>query len=208
MRLAVATGAVLALLAAAGCGGGGDGGTGAGSREPLTREDLIGVVGPAPDVPEGAAYNPDAGASTYTLADLRARAQTASDRTTVRALERSGFEQIYQRSFDGPVNVADATAYLFRDADGAAKAFAYLKGTLDHTEAGSGTTLSELSADGLGEESWGAHLSGESESALFLFRTRNLVVVADMSCDGACEFDVGKAARAYADGIDERAKAS
>ncbi len=207
MRPAVVAAAVLALLAAAGCGGG-NGGAGAGSGTPLTREDLIGVVGPAPDVPEGAAYDPDAGASTYSLADLRARAQTASDRATVRTLEQSGFEQIYQRSFTGAINVADATAYLFRDAAGAAKAFAYLKRTLDHTETGSGTTLSELSADGLGEEAWGAHLSGESESALFLFRTRNLVVVADMSCDGACEFDVGKAARAYADGIDERAKAS
>ena len=65
--------------------------------------------------------------------------------------------------------------------------------------------LTEVSADGLGDVGWGAHLSGGSEAALFLFRTSNLVVVTDMSCDASCGLDIVAAARTYAEGIAARA---
>jgi hypothetical protein len=203
VKLAAAAILAVVAVAASACGGGG------GRTSPtLTRDDLLGVVGPAPDTPQGAAYSTDAGAASYTLSDLRAHAASASDRRTVRTLADAGFEQIYQRTFNGAVNVADATAYLFETAAGAGTAFAYLRTTLSDPGKGSGRTLKELSAKGLGDESWAAHLTGNGESALFLWRTGNLVVVADMSCDDSCGFDVAGAARSYATGIDERARES
>lgn len=205
VRLAACSVVVLAALVAGGCGGSG---SSTKAARALTESDLVGVVGPAPDTPSGAAYSTDAGAATYSLADLRDRAQSKADQRTVATLRDNGFEQIYQRTFNGAINVADATAYLFDKAAGASKAFAYLKSTLVDPGKGSGRTLKEISAKGLGDESWGAHLTGNGESALFLWRTDNLVVVADMSCDTTCDFDVGKALRAYADGIDERARES
>lgn len=189
--------AIAALtLTVAGCGG-------KAKERSLTRDDLVGVVGPAPDTPAGASYSSNE-PTELGLADVRTRAQTASDRATVALLERAGLVRIYQRSFNGAINVADATAYLFGKAAGAGDAYAGLKTSLAR-QAASDRKLTEVSADGLGDVGWGAHLSGGSEAALFLFRTSNLVVVTDMSCDASCGLDIVAAARTYAEGIAARA---
>ena len=103
--------AIAALtLTVAGCGG-------KTKERSLTRDDLVGVVGPAPDTPAGASYSSNE-PTELGLIDVRTRAQTASDRATVALLERAGLVRVYQRSFNGAINVADATAYLFQKAAG------------------------------------------------------------------------------------------
>jgi hypothetical protein len=195
--LAVSLAAVAVTIALAGCGG-------KASERSLTSDDVISIVGPVPDTPAGSSYLASGGTTQLGLADLRARAKTASDRATVATLENAGLVRIYQRSFNGGLDVADATAYLFRSAAGAGAAFAGLRASLAH-QAQPDRKLTEVSADGLGDERWGAHLSGGSEAALFLFRTSNLVVVTDMSCDADCGTDIAVAARAYAEAIATRA---
>jgi hypothetical protein len=205
---------VLLAVVAAGCGGskqqsatpgtGGTATTGT-TRRQLTNLDVINIIGPAPDTPEGAAYTTDPTATTLTLSDLRQRAQTAQERATVKAFQRAGFKSIYQRSYNGAVDVADGTAYLFRSAAGATKAFAVLKNALEKP-AGVSQRVIPLAAPRLGEGAWAAHVTGDSEGAVFLWRHSSVVVVADMSCDQTCGFDVVAAARAYAQAIDARAK--
>jgi hypothetical protein len=190
--------AVAALtLTVSGCGG-------KAKERLLTVDDLAGVVGPAPDTPAGASYDSNGAATELGITDLRDRATTASDRATIAMLETADLRRIYQRSFSGAINVADGTAYLFGNAAGAGDAFAGLRTSLAR-ETQPGQKLAEVAVKGLGDESWGAHLSGGSEAALFLFRTSNLVVVTDMSCDASCGLDIVAAARTYAEGIATRA---
>ena len=197
---------VLAALALAGCGGStnSSGTTGTGHRR-LTTLDLINVVGIAPDTPEGAAYVTDPTTTALTLSDLRQRAQTPQEKATVRAFEKAGFRRIYQRSFNGAINVADGTAYLFGNSTGAGKGFATLKNTLERPASVS-QRVTPVAVKGIGDEAWDAHVTGDSEGAIFLWRRSSLVVVADMSCDQTCGFDVVQAVRAYAEAIDGRAR--
>ena len=188
---------VLALALVAGCGG-------TAAQTTLTVADLPGVIGPAPDTPAGASYQTNGDPSELGIADLRDRAVNASDRATVALLEKAQLLGLYQRSFTGAVNVADGTAYLFKDASGAGDAFAGLRTTLAR-QATPDRKLADVDAKGLGDEAWGAHLTGGSEAGLFLFRTSNLVVVTDMSCDASCGLDIVAATRAYADAIAIRA---
>jgi hypothetical protein len=189
--------AVAALaLVVDGCGG-------KAKERVLAVADLAGVIGPAPDTPAGASYQSNGDPTELGITDLRDRAATASDRATVTLLENAGFNRLYQRSFTGAVNSADGTAYLFKDAAGAGTAFAGLRTTLVH-ETKPDQKLTEVAAKGLGDEAWGAHLTGGLEAALFLFRRSNLVVVTDMSCDTSCGLDIVSAARAYADAIAAR----
>jgi hypothetical protein len=187
---------VALALVAAGCGG-------KAKERTLTVADLAGVIGPAPDTPAGASYQSNGDPTELGITDLRDRAATAADRATVTLLEKAGFNRIYQRSFTGAVNSADGTAYLFKDAAGAGVALAGLRTSLAH-QTKADQKLTEISAKGLGDEAWAAHLTGSSEAALFLFRKSNLVVVTDMSCDTSCGLDIVAAARAYADAIATR----
>ena len=189
--------ALTVVLAMAGCGGGKQ------SERLLTRDDLVSAIGPPPDTPAGADYSSSEPVD-LSLADLRAREQAASDSATFALLEKTGLSRVYQVSYNGAINVADGTAYLFKDVAGAGDAFAGLRTSLGRQTV-PGPKLSEVSADGLGDEAWGAHLTGGSEAGLFLFRASNLVVVADMSCDAACGVDIVGAARSYAAGIAKRA---
>jgi len=201
---------VLVTIALAGCGGSkqqsGTSGTPGTQTKQLTALDLINIIGSEPDTPAGAAYSTDGGSTTLTLSDLRRRAQTTEDKATVKAFERAGFRRIFQRSFNGAVNVADATAYLFRTAAGAAKGLSVLQKTLEKP-GGVSQRVTPVPAKGLGDDAWAGHvIGGGTEGALFLWRTGSLVVVADMSCDDTCDFDVVEAVRAYVDAIDKRAK--
>lgn len=190
-------GLTLALvIAASGCGGSTT------SHRLLTGDDLVSVIGPPPDTPAGASYS-SGRPSDLTLADLRRRAQTAADRATVALLEKAGFTRLYQVSYNGAINVAAGTAYLFKTEAGAGDALTGLQASLARQTA-PGQKRTEASTNGLGDEAWGAHLTGDFEAALFLFRASNLVVVADMSCDAVCGVDIVAAARSYADGIATR----
>ena len=68
----------------------------------------------------------------------------------------------------GAANQADGTAYLFRTAPGAAKAFAVLKRTLEKP-AGVSQRVTAVSAPNLGELAWAGHVTGDSEGAIFLW---------------------------------------
>jgi hypothetical protein len=208
---ALAVTLALVALAAAGCGGSKKSATPPTATtppttttpaRPLTALDLVNIVGSTPDTPAGADYAADSRSTALTLADLPTG--TAEERATVRAFRRDGFERIYQRSFNGAFNVTDATAYLFHSPAGSAKAFTLLQGTLEKP-AGVSQRVTPVAAKGLGDESWGAHVTGDSEGAVFLWRRGTLVVVADMSCDISCGMDIVSAARTYASEIDERA---
>jgi hypothetical protein len=193
----------LLAIAAAGCGGGGS--SKSSSHKPYTFDELVGIVGPAPETPEGASYSIDIDPATYSLNDLPHT--TNAEKALVASFRKAGFKRIYQRTFAGALNNALATTYLFGTANGATSGYVELQKALSHPAAASGETATEVSSDGLGDEAWGAHVTGESEGALYIWRTANLVVVADMSCEGDCAFDVVSALRTYADGIDGRAKA-
>ncbi len=184
-------------LAASGCGGTKT------THRLLTQDDLVSVIGPPPDLPAGADYSSGEPTDLGPI-DLRARAQSASDRTTATLLERAGLIRVYQISYNGAINIADATAYLFKTETGAGTALTELHAALGRQTA-PGQKLAVASTDGLGDGAWGAHLTGSSEAALFLFRASNLVVVSDMSCNAACGVDIVAAARAHADGIAQRA---
>jgi hypothetical protein len=183
------------ILALAGCGG-------KQAEHSLTFDDVISIVGPPPDTPAGTSYLPN-GTTDLSVSDLRDRTQS-SDRAAVTTLEKAGLARIYQRSFSGAINVAHATAYLFQDPAGAGRGFSALRTSLTR-QATPDRKLADVAADELGKESWGAHLSGGAEAALFVFRKSNIVVVADMSCDSRCGVDIVAAARTYADGIATRA---
>lgn len=165
--------------------------------------DLVNIIGQAPDTPAGADYAADSRSTSLTLADLPTG--TPGERATVRAFRRAGFRSIYQRTFNGALNIADGTAYLFAGAAGSMKAFAVLKHTLEKP-GGVSQRVTPVPANGLGEEAWAAHVTGASDAAVFLWRRGTLVVVADMSCDASCTFDIVAAVRTYADEIDQRAK--
>lgn len=188
---------LVVAIAVAGCGG-------KRSERVLTFDDVIGVVGAAPDTPAGASYTTDGVTTELGPADLRARARSAADRATTAALVGAGLVRVYQRSFNGALNVADATAYLFRGATGAGAAYTRLRASLAR-QAGPDRKLEEVAADGFGDDAWGAHLSGGDEAALFVFRRSNLVVVTDMSCESSCGIDIVGAARSYAKSIATRA---
>ena len=196
-RLLATVCAAAALLAAAACGGGGGG-----RERALTVDDMISALGPVPDTPAGAAYSTDSQATTLTPDDLRTGA-TQSDRPLVDALSKAGLSKIYQRSFHGAFNTADGTAYVFPDATGAGTAFDALHRSLSKTSDPS-QKLAEEKPGSLGDQAWGAHLTGGSEGALFLWRRSNVVIVADMSCDSGCGVDIVAAARDYAAAIDQR----
>ena len=194
--------AILALaaltVAVAGCGGG------TAKERALTGDDLVSVVGPAPDTPAGVSYADTGQPTDLNLAGLRAHAQTAADRATVARLERAGLTRLYQRSFDAGSNIADGTAYHFLAVAGARTAYLDLQTALKQ-QAGPGQKLTDVAANGIGDEAWGAHLTGGSEAALFLSRIANVVVVADMSCDTDCGLDIVSAARSYVEAMATRA---
>jgi len=201
-RAALATIALAAVLAVAGCGGSSGQQSQQQQRRPLNAGDLLGIV-PTPGTPEGANYNIDDHSATLTLADYRRRATSTADKEVAGALGKAGLSRVYQRSFIGALNQADASVFLFRNSTGADAAFRRLRSSLGKP----GTIeqkVADVPATGLGSEAWGAHLTGGgSDAGLFLWRNGNVVVVSDMQCDDTCEFDVVEAVHAYAATIDD-----
>ena len=166
---------------------------------------MLGIV-PLPGTPPGASYNPDSRSETLTLTDYRQMAQTAQDKALANALGKAGLRQIYQRSFSGAINGAYASVFLFRDEAGATTAFRLLQKSLSRPGSVD-QRVTAVDADALGAEAWGARVKGASSDAgILLWRHGNVVVVADMTCDDTCEFDVNEAVRAFADEIDELIK--
>ena len=61
--------------------------------------------------------------------------------------------------------------------------------------------------DGLGDEAWLLRTKGNGPEVTYHWRRGNLVVEAHIQCFGVCPPDVGAAARAWVDVIDEAARA-
>ena len=61
--------------------------------------------------------------------------------------------------------------------------------------------------DGLGDEAWLLRTEGNGPEVTYHWRRGNLVVEAHIQCFGVCPPDVGAAARAWVDAIDEAARA-
>jgi hypothetical protein len=61
--------------------------------------------------------------------------------------------------------------------------------------------------DGLGDDAWVLLATSGARQATYHWRRANLVVEAHIDCHGTCPSDVGAAARAWADAIDEEARA-
>jgi hypothetical protein len=201
-RAALASIALAAVLALAGCGGSGSSQSQQSQRRPLNADDLLGIV-PIPTTPAGANYNIDDHSSTFTISDYRQSARTKQDRALAGALGKAGLSRVYQRSFIGALNQTDASVFLFRNTAGASSSFARLRRTLQKPGAVN-QKVSNVAVAGLGSQAWGGHLTGAGEdSGIVLWRNGNVLVVTDMQCDDKCDFDVAKAARAYATQIDE-----
>jgi len=202
--VSVAVTAVLgAGLAFAGCGGSSSAASSQqAQRRPLTPTDLIGIL-PTPNTPDGANYELNDYSSTLTLAQYRQAATTAADRALARTLGRAGLTRVYQRSFNGAINQADASVFLFRNAAGAGTGFRRLRSQL-RRPGSVGQKVAEIPVTGLGPQAWAGHLTGAgSDSGIVVWRNGNVIVVTDMQCDDKCDFDVVKAVRAYATQIDD-----
>jgi hypothetical protein len=201
-RAAIVSLVLAAVLAATGCGGSSGDTGGQNQHRSLTAEDLLGIV-PTPSTPDGANYNLDDHSASLSLDDYRSRATTTADKEMAGALGKAGLSRIYQRSFAGALNQADASVFLFRDAAGADTGFKRLRSSLERPGAVD-QKVAAVEATGLGTEAWGAHLTGSgSDAGLFLWRNGNVVVVSDMQCDDSCDFDVIKAVQAFAAQIDD-----
>ena len=61
--------------------------------------------------------------------------------------------------------------------------------------------------DGLGDEAWLLKTESNGTEVTYHWRRGNLVVEAHLHCFGFCPSDVGGAARAWVDSIDEAARA-
>ena len=61
--------------------------------------------------------------------------------------------------------------------------------------------------DALGDEAWLLQTEGNGPEVTYHWRRGNLVVEAHVQCFGVCPADVGAAARAWVDAIDEAARA-
>jgi hypothetical protein len=201
MLLVVAAGLVLAAT----------GGAGNSSRPTYSARDLPGIVDVKPRVPK---WSFDAGdsyisglahAPAFTLREWLG--DSPSQRALAAKLKKAGFVIGGHRAWSGETKQGNGAAagdavfaLLFRDAPGASAAFQALRLVWP----GKGAKI--VPAKGLGQESQGVH-EPDVERAFYLWRRANLVIVAEMTCDGLCdEFRVVPPARTYADEIDARAK--
>jgi hypothetical protein len=201
-RAAVAALVAAAILPAAGCGG--SSGEDADAPTALTALDLVAVVSPQPETPDGADYALDGPSAALTLADLQVRATTPRARAEAAGLARAGLLGVYTRTFVSSIASVESRAYLFRTGNGADGALATLR---DATVPAAGAGAAPLSVDGLGDGAWSAHgTAGASERAAYVWRHGSLVLVTLMSCPATCTFDLAGAARDYVDELDDRAR--
>lgn len=61
--------------------------------------------------------------------------------------------------------------------------------------------------DGLGDEAWVLLVSSNGRGATYHWRRANLVIEAHVDCHGACPWDIEPGARAWAEAIDDEARA-
>jgi hypothetical protein len=70
-----------------------------------------------------------------------------------------------------------------------------------------GRITQDKEIDGLADEAWVLRTEANGKEVTYHWRRANLVVEAHVQCFGSCPGDVGAAARAWVDAIDEAAKA-
>jgi hypothetical protein len=180
---------VLALTIAA-CGGGP-------AVENFTQRDVVQILNAAPPMPAGSSWTKEGGIEESTFAQLRRalKAQRGHE-NEIAALADAGLERVFEQGWisNGGAS-AEAHAALLPDAPGAEKAFA----PFQHLTP---SWFVPVSVKHLGTEAVSA--KGEP-GAVYMWRRGNVVFAAWIFRVSARAFDYDRAAREYADKLDERA---
>jgi hypothetical protein len=180
--------------------------------------DLPRIVDPKPALPgwsfeEGDPYiyPVPAHAPAFTLREWLGASPSKAHKTLSDKLKRAGFLIGRHKTWSGEHTAgrrqpADAVvfAFLFRRVSGARTGYSALRGVPGNQAPGAKV----LGTKGLGEQARGEYepAAGGNEGAAYLWRRGNIVIVAEMVCDGECGFPVTGPARAYASALDARAK--
>jgi hypothetical protein len=175
------------------------------AEAPYSARDLPRIVDPKPIVQGWSFEKGDpyifpipAHDPAFTLSELLGESPTGGQIATANKLRKAGFligrHEVWNsknRRPRRPVS-ADAVvfAYLFRGASGARTGYRALRPDAPLIR-------------GLGEEAVGL---SDPEGALYMWRRRNLVIVAEINCDGNCSFPTARPTHTYAAEIDARAK--
>ncbi len=179
---------VIALTVAA-CGGGGDAN--------FTQEDVLQILQVTPTMPPGPPWTKQGGTSQESLEEIRATGPEAEGayKDALAALADAGFQRGFSQSWVSSHAVAQSEASLFPDAAAAQKGFAALRRMTP------GWYL-PIPVDDLGDE---AEMGQGELGAGYTWRRGNVVLSAWAFRGGGAIFDYDRAARAYADKLDERA---
>lgn len=192
-----------AALVAGGCGGGSSRAPADSSVTTLTALDLVAIVSPPPETPDGADYALQGPSDTLALADLQVRATTDRAKAEATTLARAGFRSLYRRTFDSSVVTVETSAYLFSTSSGAGRGLAALRRAL----APVGGTGDPVAVDDLGDGAWSAHgtVDGRERTSV-LWRSGAVDLLTTMTCPAACTFDAASTAHDYAREVDKRAR--
>jgi hypothetical protein len=181
---------VAAALALAGaCGGSSD--------ATFDEDDAMRILRPPSAAPAGSSWVKHE-ASAGSVAQLRAQLRQAGRSTgTADALEEAGLSRLYERGWRlSRGSEAFASAAFFKDAAGAENGF-------DTLQRISPNWIATIPVDELGEQAVGGRSS--DTGAGFTWRRENLILSVSLFRSRGPAFDYERAARAYANELDERA---
>jgi hypothetical protein len=205
--------ALIVLAAGLTLAGSACGGHGASESTTFTAGALPGFVAVRPSLEQGVSSEGSGNVVTRSKLIATAHSLSAPLSAALMKVVEAGFQRGYSESWnDGD---AHASAYLFADDPSASKALAELRryDGLASPEFGGGD-LQDVSADGLGDESWGTRGVEEGTHVMgsdYAWRRGNLIVWVSIACTsdyGCSDFDVVRATREYADAVDARIDAS
>lgn len=180
---------VAAAMALAACGGS--------SGTTFDEDDAKRILRPPSAAPAGSSWV-EREASSVSVAQLRADLrQLGRSTATADALEEAGLGRLYEWGWRvSRGSEAFASAALFRDAAGAENGF-------DTLQEISPNWITAIPVDDLGEQAIGGRSS--DTGAGFTWRRKNLILSAALYRSSGPAFDYERAARAYANELDERA---
>jgi hypothetical protein len=180
---------VAAALVLAACGGSSD--------AAFDEDDAKRILGPPSAAPAGSSWVKHE-ASAVSVAQLRAELrQLGRSTATADALEEAGLSRLYEWGWRlSRGSEAFASAVLFRDAAGAENGF-------DTLQQISTNWIAVIPVDDLGEQAVGGRSS--DVGAGFTWRRKNLILSTALFRSRGPAFDYERAARAYANELDERA---
>ena len=162
--------------------------------------DLPAILAPKPPLPPAGPLGPyiddtvNQGGPVFPLDEL--------DKPTARTFRAAGFQvarrKAWKEDSSGNSIFSLAVTFLFRDAPGARTVFVAVRKSL-------GTTVEPAR---IGNGAFVSHnRRNDGEIVNYVWRRSNLMILSHMECeDEACNFDVIRAARAYVNVIDARAK--